>query len=136
MRVKPPFIFALLVSAFLLYSFSLYTSGAAPNAGTAERKLASEGRLVWQKYNCQACHQLYGLGGYLGPDLTNVCSAKGKGPRYIKAMVACGTAQMPSFSLSEEEEAALVAFLSAMDKTGTADPSRFRATVTGMIEPE
>ena len=60
--------------------------------------------MVWQKYNCQSCHQLYGLGGYLGPDLTNVYSAKGKGELFIKAFLHAGTKQMPSFDLSKEEE--------------------------------
>ncbi len=36
---------------------------------------AAAGKLLYQKYNCQACHQIYGLGGYMGPDLTNVYSA-------------------------------------------------------------
>ena len=32
------------------------------------------GRRVWLANNCQACHQLYGFGGFLGPDLTNAAS--------------------------------------------------------------
>ena len=64
------YIFTALVLLFLAFSASIYTredvNGASPVAGS--------GKLVWQKHNCQSCHQLYGLGGYLGPDLTNVIS--------------------------------------------------------------
>lgn len=95
---------------------------------------AREGRLVWQKYNCQSCHQLYGLGGYLGPDLTNVYSAKGKGETFIKAFIRSGTKQMPSFDLSPDEEAQLLEFLRSTDESGIADPRNFRIHFSGMIE--
>ena len=94
--------------------------------------IAGEGRLVWQKYNCQACHQLYGLGGYLGPDLTNVYSKEGKGEVYIRAMIASGTAQMPYFSLNENEYNQLVEFLKMTDASGTADPRNFKIEMSGM----
>jgi len=41
---------------------------------------ALQGQQLWQQNNCFSCHQIYGLGGYLGPDLTNVYSQRGKGP--------------------------------------------------------
>nr|WP_088227017.1 c-type cytochrome [Desulfosporosinus sp. FKB] len=33
---------------------------------------AVEGKLVWQKHNCISCHTLFGNGGYVGEDLTNI----------------------------------------------------------------
>ncbi|MBL7931164.1 MAG: cytochrome c [Bacteroidia bacterium] len=95
---------------------------------------AAEGRLVWQKYNCQACHQLYGLGGYLGPDLTNLVSQKGKDESYIKALIRSGTKQMPSFDLSKEEEIKLIDFLKSTNESGIADPRQFNVHASGMIE--
>ena len=33
--------------------------------------LARAGRALWHDHNCQTCHQIYGFGGFLGPDVTN-----------------------------------------------------------------
>jgi nitric oxide reductase subunit C len=95
---------------------------------------AGEGKLVWQKYNCQSCHQLYSLGGYLGPDLTNVISHPGKGELFVKAMIASGTKQMPPLKLSDKELSALLEFLKAADKSGKADLRNFKTDYFGMIE--
>ena len=65
----------------------------------------SNGKMIWQQYNCTACHQVYGLGGYLGPDLTNTFSLKG--PEYIAAFLKSGTVTMPDFHLKENEIDAL-----------------------------
>lgn len=77
---------------------------------------AQNGRMVWQKYNCTSCHQLYGLGGYMGPDLTNVIS--GKGVDYTRALISSGGGKMPALGVSASETDALLAFLSAVDSTG------------------
>lgn len=127
-------VLASLVLLFLAFSLSLYLRPAlTPQDRHSE---AGRGKLVWQKYNCQSCHQLYGLGGYLGPDLTNVISEPGKGPTYVLAMVRSGVRQMPSFRLSKEEAHLLLEFLRDADKSGDADPRSFRATATGMIHPQ
>ncbi|MCH7870146.1 MAG: c-type cytochrome, partial [Planctomycetes bacterium] len=34
--------------------------------------MAKSGLAIWRENNCQACHQIYGYGGFLGPDLTNL----------------------------------------------------------------
>ena len=68
----------LLVSVFSIYNFTIYTSKS--DYGTIRlSKKAINGENIWLKNNCNSCHQLYGLGGYLGPDLTNIYSTKGKG---------------------------------------------------------
>ncbi|MBL7811424.1 MAG: cytochrome c [Bacteroidetes bacterium] len=91
------------------------------------------GRRVWQKYNCQACHQLYGLGGFLGPDLTHVVRKGGK--PYLKAMVETGSPNMPVFKMNDTELSDLFLFLRGMDSSGCADPSRFLTTPDGNITP-
>ena len=123
-------IFATLSTLFLAFSMTIYIKG--PDTTTRDEK-SGKGKLVWQKYNCQSCHQLYGLGGYLGPDLTNVISEQGKGPAYVLAMVRSGVKQMPSFRLTKEEEEQLIEFLRQADKSGTADPRNFEVTTAGMI---
>lgn len=74
------------------------------------------GRRVWLEHNCQACHQLYGFGGFLGPDLTNAASRLQK-PQ-LAAQLSLGKGQMPKFDLPEDDVDALWNFLSAMDETG------------------
>ncbi len=134
--MKPRILFLLLVVAFIFFSANIYLKPASVSNGAVDEsiKKASVGRLVWQKYNCQSCHQLYGLGGYLGPDLTNVYSTAGKSEQYIKAMIKSGVAQMPAFNLSEEEQENIVAFLKMTDASGSANPRNFKILNTGMIE--
>ena len=52
---------------------------------------------TWQNKNCQSCHQLYGLGGYMGPDLTNVASDSTKGHAYMKTVIKYGTGKNALF---------------------------------------
>ncbi len=78
---------------------------------------AGHGQDLYQDYNCAACHQFYGLGGYMGPDLTNVISERGEA--YSGAFIAAGTVSMPNFNLDTDEVAALVAYLAFVDQTGT-----------------
>lgn len=121
---------ALLVATFLVYSCYLYLSLPVKGKGVAEE--ISKGKLVWQQYNCNACHQVYGLGGYLGPDLTNTYSLKG--PAYISSFLLSGTATMPNFQLNQQEMSALLAYLQNIDASGKADPRTFIVKSNGTIE--
>lgn len=119
-----------LVLGFLSYSLFLYTS--LPVKSVADKKEEGEGKLVWQQYNCNACHQVYGLGGYLGPDLTNVYSKRG--PAFIQAFLTSGTGAMPVFHLSKQESKVLLAFLKDIDASGKSDPKTFTIHYDGTIE--
>ncbi|MBI2729551.1 MAG: cytochrome c [Sphingobacteriales bacterium] len=123
-------IVTILVTIFTVYSISLYLS--LPVKGKTVAPAVSKGKTLWQQYNCNACHQVYGLGGYLGPDLTNVFSLKG--PAYIKAFLKNGTATMPNFHLKEQEINSLLAYLQNMDATGKADPRTFLISNDGTIK--
>jgi nitric oxide reductase subunit C len=94
---------------------------------------AQAGKLLYQKYNCTACHQLYGLGGYMGPDLTNMVSSPGKGEMYARAFLQAGTQRMPNFNLLEDEIKSLVAYLKYVDKTGTSPVKKFEINFDGTI---
>ena len=126
------FIFLILTVLFLGYSLLIYLRPLDDRPGTSSE--AGSGKMVWQKYNCQACHQLYGLGGYLGPDLTNVISEKGKGEHYVIGMVRSGSKQMPAFTMTETEEQQLIGFLRHVNASGVADPRTFAIRFSGMIE--
>lgn len=108
---------ALLVGMFVIYNAVIYTQGTSNNTPLLSEK-ALKGEQLYQENNCTACHQFYGLGGYLGPDLTNISSLPNKGDEYIKAFLNSGVKSMPKFNFSEEEKEAIVQFLKEVDQTG------------------
>lgn len=77
------------------------------------------GKIIFQNKNCIACHQLYGLGGFMGPDLTYICFEPGKGKEYARAFIVNGTARMPDFNLTDKEASYLIAFLEYAGSTAT-----------------
>ncbi|MCC7301331.1 MAG: cytochrome c [Bacteroidia bacterium] len=112
------------MGTFGVYSWMVYESGAGEERGMEMlTEDAKSGKLKFQERNCIACHQLYGLGGYMGPDLTNVISAAGKGPAYAESFLRNGSSRMPDFDFSEEEIRQLLAFLAYVDKTGISPPT-------------
>ena len=134
--VKQRVMFSLLMG-FVLFTSLVYTKGTeAPDNIPSITAIGAEGRLLWQKYNCTACHQLYGLGGYLGPDLTDVMTAPGKGEAYVKAMLSVGSEVMPNYNLSSEEIEALTAFLRYVDSSGNFPERRAIRTWFGAYDIE
>lgn len=128
-------LFGLLVLGFLTESYLVYTSGTEYDAGSKElTEEARTGKLIFQKYNCIACHQLYGLGGYMGPDLTNIISTKGKGENYARAFIEFGTQKMPNFEMSHGEINELLAYLKYVDKTGISPVTNFEIENTGIVK--
>lgn len=129
--VKQRVLFALLV-AFALFTTFIYTTWT-----DVERVPISDagrvGKLLYQKYNCTACHQFYGLGGYIGPDLTNVMTTPGKGEPYARAFLKVGTDVMPDYHLPEDEIDALVAFLAYVGTTGNFPEKNVKRTWYGSI---
>ena len=106
---------SLLISLFLTYNFIIYTS--KEDYGTIHlSEKAIQGETIWLENNCNSCHQFYGLGGYLGPDLTNIYSKRDEAN--IKTMLTSGVNAMPKFSFNEDEKEALIQFLKEVDLTG------------------
>lgn len=124
------YILFFLVTMFLGYSAFLYAT--IPAATEENENHIISGKAVWQKYNCSACHQVYGLGGYLGPDLTNVYSRRGEA--FIGAFVKSGTNIMPSFNMEETEMKNLLFYLKHLDNSGNGDPKSFIKKYNGTIE--
>lgn len=110
-------VITVLISIFCVYNFFIYTSKEKLEPIKLS-PIALQGQTLWQNNNCWSCHQIYGLGGYLGPDLTNIYSAPNKGENYIKAFLNSGVKTMPKFNFSETEKDAIVAFLQQIDSTG------------------
>ncbi len=133
-RRKRTIFFSLLL-LFFVYTFYVATNVTDYKKGTEHlSEISQDGKLLFQKYNCIACHQLYGLGGYMGPDLTNVMSQKGKGEDYVRAFLKSGTTKMPDFKLSEKEIAALTGYLNYVDKTGSSTIKNFSVNAIGIVE--
>ena len=105
----------LFILLYFVYTYFVYTQkSVSKDANKTISPLAFEGKIVFQEYNCISCHQLYGLGGYLGPDLTNVISAKGV--PYVRVIIKNGTLKMPNLNVTDNEIEALVEFFSSTDK--------------------
>ncbi|MEW6470467.1 MAG: cytochrome c [Bacteroidota bacterium] len=132
-KVKRMMFWSLIV-LFIMHSSLVFTTGTETDRGAA---LLSEdavrGKLLFQEYNCIACHQIYGLGGYMGPDLTNVISAPGKGREYARAYLLSGTQRMPRFPLKPEEIGRLLAYLEYVDQTGVSPVRQFKINPYGTV---
>jgi nitric oxide reductase subunit C len=111
--------FISLFVAYLLYSIIVYTKGTEKNivVSADEQSRIKNGSHLFQRYNCTACHQLYGLGGYLGPELTTAYSDPVRGELYMKAFLKAGGPRMPNFHFKEEEVNALISFFKYVDTT-------------------
>ncbi len=130
-----PYLYAIafLLVTFGLYNYVVYTT----ETYIAVEKLspqAVKGQQLFQSNRCWSCHQLYGLGGYLGPDLTNVFSDEKKGPLYIKAFLNSGVKSMPQFNFNEEEKEAIVAYLKQVDETGIYPNYDAKIEATGWVK--
>ena len=108
-------LFVALLFSYLGYSFIVYTRGTESFITLDEE--AKTGRAIFQKYNCTSCHQVYGLGGYLGPDLTTAWSDPARGEGYMRAFLQRGGRRMPNFHLNKKEVDALAGYLKHIDAT-------------------
>ena len=111
--------FISLFVTYLVYSIIVYTKGTEKNIvlSASEQTEIKNGSLLFQRYNCTACHQLYGLGGYLGPELTTAYSDPARGALFMKAFLKAGGPRMPNFHFKEEEINALISFLKYVDES-------------------
>ena len=74
------------------------------------------GRDLWRSHGCANCHSVYGLGGHMGPDLTNVISRRGAA--FARAFITAGGGGMPAQALDEAQLDRLIAYLEHLDETG------------------
>ncbi|MBL7890768.1 MAG: cytochrome c [Bacteroidia bacterium] len=125
-------VFFFLIIVFLIYSTIIFFSGVKGDIGVLSKN-GQKGKLHFQKYNCIACHQLYGLGGYMGPDLTNIISEKGKGREYARAFILNGTYKMPNFNISRIEAEELLDYLDDIDRSGQSKLKQFKINFNGTI---
>ncbi|MDI9256243.1 c-type cytochrome [Flavobacterium sedimenticola] len=123
----------LLLLLFTAYNYTLYTNQSDYGRIRLSEK-ALQGEKHWRENNCNACHQLYGLGGYLGPDLTNVYSFRKKDGNYLKAMFNSGVKAMPRFDFNETEKEELLQFFIEVDQTGTYPNTKATINPDGWVK--
>ena len=119
---------AIVIGGWLVYALLLALLPVRASAAVASGD-AARGRQIWDRARCSVCHSLYGLGGHLGPDLTD---AHGRlGPDAVRAFVLHGGSVMPAFALDAEELTALLAFLHEVDSGGNFPPPSLTAAPFG-----
>ena len=108
---------------------------------------AIEGRRLFHEKACQVCHQLWGQGGFLGPDLTN--SASRVDETRLASLLTVGSGQMPALRFDSEQILAMRAFLEELDRAdigrgelrlgnpgeATSPQAAFEAAVLGASAP-
>lgn len=118
----------------VIYSVVAYTSGTATPLPIVHDADVASGQRLFRENNCVACHQFYGLGGYMGPDLTNVISVEGKGSDYARVFIEFGTQKMPNFQFTQTEVDQLVKFLEFVDAHGKYTPENYNFSWYGAYE--
>ncbi|MDP6410189.1 MAG: c-type cytochrome [Planctomycetota bacterium] len=109
---------AVLVAIFGLQTWRVYSDPSGRRRSLSP--VASDGQAIWREHNCQSCHQLYGFGGFLGPDLTNTVVEISS--ERLASILTVGAGQMPAFHLDEPAREAVAIFLREIDATGVSQP--------------
>ena len=127
----------IIIGFFCLFFIStgiIYTSGTSYKVGEVYfSDEAKKGKIAFQRHNCIACHQVYGLGGFMGPDLTNSMSTGNNKEAIARAYLKVGTLKMPNFELSEEEIEQLISYLKYLDEASIYPVVDFEISPLGTI---
>ncbi len=120
--VEPGTVLRLLIVCYILISIVSYTDYPRRSAEAPLSPLERRGQAVWRSNGCQVCHQIYGYGGFLGPDLTNRVTGDTPDDE-ITTIVTSGQGRMPAFDLAPDETDALLAYLRKMNRSGRSQPA-------------
>jgi len=123
------------IAGYLAYTVAIAVlDGREPTPAVAVALASSAGsphagRLVWARNGCATCHSLLGLGGHIGPDLTNY--GRPGLHAVVRTTVASGRLGMPSFDVADRELDDLVAFLASISRQASYPPRTVRDPVFG-----
>lgn len=124
-QAKAIFVGGALISSLFFLALT-YDSHIKFAEKTHEDKLTAQvvsGKWVWQKYNCNDCHTIMGIGGYYAPDVTKVMGYRDSAwmVQFIKdpSRVWPQARQMPNLHLSDQEISDVIAFLSWVNQIDT-----------------
>jgi len=103
---------------FLALTFDTSGKTAERDNHAAITAQVAHGKRVWEQNDCIGCHTLLGEGAYFAPELGNVYERFGKSTDAIIGFIKSrpaegipGRRSMPQFNLSDEDLAAVAAFL-------------------------
>lgn len=115
-------VFLTLFTCYVVYSATVYSKGTNDTTViTPEEQIAvTRGKLLYEKNNCTSCHQIYGLGGYLGPELTTAYSDPSRGEQFMRAFLMAGGPRMPNFHFKKEEVDALISYFKYIDASAVS----------------
>lgn len=122
------YVFSTFFAAYSFYTVLIYLTGTKETAPTniSFDSKTQEGKKIYQQYNCASCHQLYGLGGYLGPELTTDYSNPERGPLLMRAFLENGGQRMPNFHFSKEQIDCIMSYLRYVDATAVSYKNPYR----------
>lgn len=106
----------LAVLGALFAGVTLFTHAEAGPPVPPPSAAALAGRAAFHRRNCQSCHQFYGLGGFLGPDLTNVVRDRGR--PHVEHVVVNGFQNMPRLGIDAAEARTIADWLDYVGTTG------------------
>ena len=115
-QAKAIFIWGTAISAIIFIVLTYDSMSKMPqrtNENTLDEHVAA-GKWVWQKYNCNDCHTILGIGGYYAPDVTKVMSSRD--PDWIRKFIKNpgevwpAARKMPNLHLKDQEIADVIAF--------------------------
>ncbi len=113
--------FFLVAACFFIQAALVWLDvGAHPGSTIAMDASAREGQTIFRTHGCQSCHALFGMGGFLGPDLTN--AARRVPPERYSQLLQEGSGPMPAYHLNSHQRDAVFAYLQALDATGQGTP--------------
>src|SRR5512144_2011628 len=122
------FIWGTVLSSVIFLALT-YDSQEKFSVRTHEERLddhVAAGKWVWQKYNCNDCHTILGIGGYYAPDVTKVAKYRTHDwlGRFLRDPhgVWAAKRQMPKFNFAPGEVEDVIAFL---DWVGNIDTNNW-----------
>lgn len=127
-------VFFLLVGWYALLGAMLHRGGPSAREELTLSSLARRGQALYRAKACHACHQIHGLGGFLGPDLTNIVRRRSRDD--IGQVLDTGRLQMPVFKMNDDEVDAVFAYLDEMNGTGTSTTSWRAPAIARVAWPE
>ncbi|MCH2654664.1 MAG: cytochrome c, partial [Gemmatimonadetes bacterium] len=101
---------AVLVLCFLAQSIFVYRDDVDLELSME----AIEGRQIYHESACQVCHQLWGQGGFLGPDLTNAASRVDEAR--LVSLLTVWSGQMPAFNFNSRQIDQMKTFMNEIDR--------------------
>jgi nitric oxide reductase subunit C len=142
-HAKAIFISGTMLSAILFIVLTFDSISKMPQR-THEDRLDAKvayGKWTWQKYNCNDCHTILGIGGYYAPDVTKVMSRRDGEwmSQFLRDPHAVWPAarRMPNLHLNDVEIADLTAFLTWVNGIDTNNwpPKPVAMTTSGPVNP-